>query len=64
MWGRMQAWRYGAFSIRRAPVLIVLTVVLAISLLGAVCADDIEITEGSKIEVLEIVGNKVTVKPL
>ena len=34
MWGRMQAWRYGAFSIRRAPVLIVLTVVLAISLLG------------------------------
>jgi len=30
----MQAWRYGAFSIRRAPVLIVLTVVLAISLLG------------------------------
>jgi len=31
---------------------------------SAVCADDIEITEGSKIEVLEIVGNKVTVKPL
>ncbi len=29
----MQAWRYGAFSIRRAPVLIVFTV-LAISLLG------------------------------
>jgi membrane protein implicated in regulation of membrane protease activity len=31
---------------------------------SAVCADDIEITEGSKIEVLEIVGNKVKVKPL
>jgi len=30
----MQAWRYGAFSIRRAPVFIVFTVVLAISLLG------------------------------
>ena len=31
---------------------------------SAVCADDVEITEGSKIEVLEIVGNKVKVKPL
>ncbi len=31
---------------------------------SAVCAGDIEITEGSKIEVLEIVGNKVKVKPL
>ncbi len=31
---------------------------------SAVCADDIEITEGSKIEVLEVVGNKVKVKPL
>ncbi len=31
---------------------------------SAVCADNVEITEGSKIEVLEIVGNKVKVKPL
>ncbi len=31
---------------------------------SAVCADDMEITEGSKIEVLEIVGNKMKVKPL
>jgi membrane-bound ClpP family serine protease len=31
---------------------------------SAVCADDVEISEGSKIEVLEIVGNKVKVKPL
>ncbi len=31
---------------------------------SAFCADDMEITEGSKIEVLEIVGNKAKVKLL
>lgn len=31
---------------------------------SAFCADDIEISEGSKVEVLEIVGNKAEVKPL
>ena len=31
---------------------------------SAVCSDDIEITKGSRIEVVEIVGNKVKVKPL
>jgi membrane protein implicated in regulation of membrane protease activity len=40
------------------------TVKLGGEVWSAVCSDDIEITKGSRIEVVEIVGNKVKVKPL